>query len=1039
MPRIVVPSNLDTRLYNTLRNIVQELEDTGTNIPLLKTLAQVRNIPNETSAYLIVGGVLYRYTKVDGKLFREEVDDEVGAPAYGTVLGDPVRTMPIEITPNPIVITDPVEPAPTPTPTIDPTEITISDIIDDSVGDLRVNLLEVREVSADGNQAIPVVFLTIDGKLYYCAEGTYFNKFLNIDVTIGDDTTQRETQRPTVSITAPSNHSGEPFTVTIPFSREISGFRQNLIQVTGATLRDFSGSGKTYRVVVVPSGTDDIRLFIPANIVTDKYLLHNIASDRITVTYQAPDTTRPAMSIYAPASYQGMTAFQIRIRSSEVVSSFVGAFVNVVGGTLSNFQATGMTNTVYTADITPTGTGIIRINIPANVTRDSDGNLNTAAREARVVTVPSVPQSLTTSVANESITARWQASASANGSPILRYEVRVDTEDWINVGRNLEYTFTGLTNSQQYSVQVRAVNDVGYSTVASVNATPVATDSTRPTIEITAPTMHDGTAFSIGVSASEELSSFALSNLTLTNATASGLQGATDAWSATITPSGTGTVTIQVVENAVQDTASNGNIASNTASITYVAPATVPNPARNLILTVRNKEIYAVWEAPSSNGGIPIMAYEIQLDTGSWIDLGLQTSHTFQNLTNGQSYSVTVRVRNRVGLSVTVSDVATPEAPQIGDNVNHQLFIDFDNMIIGDPEEEERFWRNQGMNFTCAAVSVGSALTSLGVISDPFQVVRDATQIIDSTTNQPLGDVVIDISGNAIRNTPTILNRGEALYHQLAERAANDRYLLREIRWNLSVYPVGRLADQNFTPQERGSFTTWYGVNFLVDHYDVDYHVGFAYDFSWLVRELEAANKVIAFVDANEIWGDPNFIQTAQIVADRVPIQDGNDLPAGQVTSVQNHAIWITGIDLKDPANPKIIINDSGQPSGESATYSLPQFLASWEDAEFIYTAIGSDELPDTPTIDGAELDKEHRELQRIIKLHRPDLLEITGLQTYPFFDLRNHQTFLQRAGIADRYNDYVFHVAQEQQRIIDAYGLNPNTIKNVLDVLSHE
>jgi hypothetical protein len=54
-----------------------------------------------------------------------------------------------------------------------------------------------------------------------------------------------------------------------------------------------------------------------------------------------------------------------------------------------------------------------------------------------------------------------------NGSPIVRYELSVNSGAWENVGNTNSWTRTGLANSTTYSFQVRAVNDVGAGTPAN--------------------------------------------------------------------------------------------------------------------------------------------------------------------------------------------------------------------------------------------------------------------------------------------------------------------------------------------------------------------------------------------------------------------------------------------------------------------------------------------------------------------------------------------------------------------------------------------
>ena len=89
-------------------------------------------------------------------------------------------------------------------------------------------------------------------------------------------------------------------------------------------------------------------------------------------------------------------------------------------------------------------------------------------------------------------------------------------------------------------------------------------DTTAPTVSITADvdSFSGTTAFTATFTFSEGITGFALSDITVTNAVASTLTGSGDTYSATITPSDTGNVTIDIAAGAVTDGSGNGNIAA---------------------------------------------------------------------------------------------------------------------------------------------------------------------------------------------------------------------------------------------------------------------------------------------------------------------------------------------------------------------------------------------------------------------------------------------------------------------------------------------
>ena len=106
------------------------------------------------------------------------------------------------------------------------------------------------------------------------------------------------------------------------------------------------------------------------------------------------------------------------------------------------------------------------------------------------------------------------------------------------------------------------------------DSTPV--DTTPPTATVTAPDTHDGSAaFDIAVQFSENVTGFALTDISVTGGTASALTGQGSIYGATVIPTATNAVTISVAADAADDAAGNGNTASGTATVAYAAPPPV--------------------------------------------------------------------------------------------------------------------------------------------------------------------------------------------------------------------------------------------------------------------------------------------------------------------------------------------------------------------------------------------------------------------------------------------------------------------------------
>jgi uncharacterized repeat protein (TIGR02543 family) len=121
----------------------------------------------------------------------------------------------------------------------------------------------------------------------------------------------------------------------------------------------------------------------------------------------------------------------------------------------------------------------ICVNVSSTVYRD--GPISWEADGIVPVTLaPAAVDSLSAAASSEQVRLTWSVPASDGGSAIIGYQVQREGDaGWIDIA-GLTYTFTGLTNGTRYVFYVRAVNDIGAGTSASVAATPVGSSSPPP-------------------------------------------------------------------------------------------------------------------------------------------------------------------------------------------------------------------------------------------------------------------------------------------------------------------------------------------------------------------------------------------------------------------------------------------------------------------------------------------------------------------------------------------------------------------------------
>ena len=102
---------------------------------------------------------------------------------------------------------------------------------------------------------------------------------------------------------------------------------------------------------------------------------------------------------------------------------------------------------------------------------------------------------------------------------------------------------------------------------------------------------------------------------------------------------------------------------------TSATPGATPSAPIDLIATAGNRQVQLDWDPPSSDGGSPVIGFEYRYAEGStipqntnWTSVGIITSATITNLTNGQLYTFEVRAENTLGFGSPVSASATPGA-----------------------------------------------------------------------------------------------------------------------------------------------------------------------------------------------------------------------------------------------------------------------------------------------------------------------------------------------------------------------------------------
>ena len=245
-------------------------------------------------------------------------------------------------------------------------------------------------------------------------------------------------------------------------------------------------------------------------------------------------------------------------------------------------------NIVYTATITPTASGTLTIDVAANVATDAANNQNTAATSKTVtvdVNAPTVtigvPSGTQINAFNATITFSETVSGFTQSDVSLSSSAASITSWRANSG-NTVYTAT-ITATANGTVTIGVAANVA--TDAANNANTAATSKTvairtvtilvvqiQPGVSILVPSGVQNGAFDATITFSETVSDFVGSEVSLSGSAASITSWRANSdntvYTATITPTASGTVTIGVAANVATDAANNQNTAATTQTVT---------------------------------------------------------------------------------------------------------------------------------------------------------------------------------------------------------------------------------------------------------------------------------------------------------------------------------------------------------------------------------------------------------------------------------------------------------------------------------------
>ncbi|MDE2797451.1 MAG: Ig-like domain-containing protein, partial [Gemmatimonadota bacterium] len=496
--------------------------------------------------------------------------------------------------------------------------------------------------------------------------------------------TSAEAAAPTVTITPPSGTQTAAFDVTITFSEDVTGFEKGDIGLTnGASVMDLTGSDDSYTATIKSKVTGDITISVGANVATNTGGEGNTAATNQTVSVDLPHS----IMIMGPSGDEDRNAaFDITVMFTESVGAFVAGDITLTPSTMATVGTPSGNAPTYTVTITPAANqdGTLSIQIAANAVQDSSSvNYGTASNTVTVdidnvrPTVSSITGPSTTQNGDFAVTITFNEevddfdagdlTVSGGASAPSSWTTGADGSTSFTGTIDISGVSTGNSNSVGISVGSNVAEDAagnGNAASASTVDLTVTVDNKKPTPTLGSVTGTKNADFTVSITFDESVSNFAKSDISFSaqsgtaGGTAKSLTGSGMTYSATITPSGTGTLRISVPAGAADDGA--GNTSNASAHVDVSVDTEAPTPTITVPMTPQNGAFDATIDFGETVTGF------VKAD----VTVGGTATHTVGALSGGTNGSYTLRITPTTSGTITI-DVAANVATDGGSNSNN--------------------------------------------------------------------------------------------------------------------------------------------------------------------------------------------------------------------------------------------------------------------------------------------------------------------------------------------------------------------------------
>ncbi len=364
--------------------------------------------------------------------------------------------------------------------------------------------------------------------------------------------------------------------------------------------------------------------------------------------------------------------------------------VTIGGQTATVTNTSGNTYTAtYTLQSSDTE-GTVAFNVAFTDFVGNAGTAVTATTDSTTVTFDkTVPTLSSVSIASnnadttlakvgDTVTATFTASETLSGTPTVT--IGGQTATVTNTSGNTytaTYTLTSADTegSQAISIDLTGVTDAagnaGTAVTATTDSTTVTFDKTVPTVNLTTDAADTvNAAFTVTATFDEDVTGFALADITVGNGTASNFSAvSTTEYTFDVTPTADGSVTVDVAASSATDDAGNNN--SVATQLTRTADITAPDAPTISTTGTTNDNTPDINGTAEAGSTVAILVDGAEIGTTTADADGNWTFTPTTELTDG-TYNLTATATDTAGNTSTASsessltvDATAPDAPTI--------------------------------------------------------------------------------------------------------------------------------------------------------------------------------------------------------------------------------------------------------------------------------------------------------------------------------------------------------------------------------------